>query len=269
VAAVKRERGFALLIVLWTMALLAALVSGLTTSGRIEVQIASNLRAGAVAQAAADGALHEAILRLLRREWRPGGNPRLIRVGEVPVGVRVHNQDRKLNPNTAAVPVLRAFLVSLGVDAGKAESLARAIVEWRSPTRREAAPGSRLAPYREAGLPYGPPGQLYESADEIGLVLGMTPDLLARMKPYLSVYQEGDAPDVPPALADDAPRRGAPSDSDWQLGSTGRVMVVMIEATAVGPKGGRFRRQAVVRLRAEASLDQAPFQILTWDMPSE
>jgi hypothetical protein len=46
-------------------------------------------------------------------------------------------------------------------------------------------------------------------------------------------------------------------------------MVVMIDATAVGAKGGRFTRQAVVRLRAEAALDQSPYQVLTWGTPSE
>ena len=46
-------------------------------------------------------------------------------------------------------------------------------------------------------------------------------------------------------------------------------MLVTIEATAIGTKGGRFTREAVVRLRAEASLDQSPYQILTWDTPSE
>jgi hypothetical protein len=44
---------------------------------------------------------------------------------------------------------------------------------------------------------------------------------------------------------------------------------VSIEATAAGLSGGRFTRQAIVRLRAEASLDQSPYQILTWDSAAE
>ena len=114
----------------------------------------------------------------------------------------------------------------------------------------------------------------------------MTPTLLARMRPFLSVYQEGDTPDPAATLAigrsepagnsepagTSGPDNGSGTVADqdvWHFGATGRVMVVMIEAQAVGAKGGRSARQAIVRLRQEASLDQAPYQILTWDTGAE
>jgi len=39
-----RQRGFALLIVLWSMALLALLLTQVTATGRSETQLADNLR---------------------------------------------------------------------------------------------------------------------------------------------------------------------------------------------------------------------------------
>jgi general secretion pathway protein K len=62
VAAVSSQRGFALLIVLWTMVLLALLVAQFTTTGRTEVQVATNLRANAATEAAADGAIYQTII---------------------------------------------------------------------------------------------------------------------------------------------------------------------------------------------------------------
>ena len=59
-----RAGGFALIVVLWTLVLIAFIVAHLTASGRTEVQIASNLVANSVAQAAADGAIFEAIFNL-------------------------------------------------------------------------------------------------------------------------------------------------------------------------------------------------------------
>ncbi len=53
----RRSGGFALLIVLWTLVLVAFLVLHLTASGRTEIRIADNLVANAVAGAAADGAI--------------------------------------------------------------------------------------------------------------------------------------------------------------------------------------------------------------------
>ncbi len=267
-AAVNRDRGFALLTVLWTMGLLTLLVTQFITAGRTELQISANLRANAVSQAAADGALHEAILRLLQGAWLPDGRPRVLQIGDAKVELRIRDQVRKLNPNAAPLPVMQALLSSLGVEAGKAAALARAIVDWRSTGPRSLSGGSKLAQYQAAGLPYGPANQLYDDLDEIGLVLGMTPALLARMRPFLSIYREGDAPeagDLSSTSLEDAAGNGPA----WQLGSTGRIMVVMIEAASAGAKGGRFTRQAIVRLRAEPSLDQAPYQILTWETLAE
>ena len=265
----SRQRGFALLIVLWTMGLLALLVAQFTATGRGEVQMAANLRANAVTEAAADGAVHEAILRLLQDKWSPDGRPRAIRVGSADVEVRIKDEEWKVNPNDAKLPVLQALFGHLGVDAAKGTALAHAIVDWHSAGAAPRPAGPRPTRNRGAGTTPAAGNRVFDSLDEIGLVVGMTPALLARMRPYLSIYQEGDvfeADDSAPPRFDGALKSGS---DGWHLGSTGRTMLVMIEATAIGAKGGRFTREAVVRLRAEASLDQAPYQILTWDTPSE
>jgi general secretion pathway protein K len=265
--AFKGQRGFALLLVLWTMALLALLVTQFTANGRTEVQVATNLREATVAQAAADGALHQAILRLLQGIWRPDNLPHRIALGAMSVEIRIRTQAWKINPNTASPQVLQALLAGVGVEAGKAASLARAIVDWRQAAPNSLLGGLKLAQYRSAGLPYGPPNRLYDSVDEVGLVAGMTPALLSRIRPLLSVYQEGDLPEPTDAFAAAHIEAVLPNADPWYFGATGKVMVVMIESTALGAGGTAFTRQAVVRLRAEPSLDQAPYQILTWDTP--
>lgn len=269
----NRERGFALLMVLWTMALLALLVAQFTSTGRSEVRMAANARASAATRAAADGAVHEAVLRLLQMAWLPDARARTVRVGDTMVEVRIRNQAWKINPNSAPLPVIQALLVNLVVEAGRAASLARAIVDWRSSGSRSQPDGPKLAQYQAAGLNYGPAHQLFDNLDEVGLVVGMTPAVLARMKPFMSIYQEGDSTSATDQLSLDklpsAMEISTNGGDVWHLGSTGRIMVVMIDALAFGPAGDRFTRQAVVRLRAEASLDQAPYQILTWDNPAE
>ena len=52
----RRSGGFALLIVLWTLVLIAFIVARMTASGRTEIRIAGNLVADAVTAAAGDGA---------------------------------------------------------------------------------------------------------------------------------------------------------------------------------------------------------------------
>jgi general secretion pathway protein K len=264
-----RQRGFALLMVLWTMGLLALLVAQFTTAGRTETRVVANLKANAAATAAADGALQETILRLLQRVWVPDNRPHVIRALDGVVEIRIQSQASKINPNMATVEELQRLLATLGIDPGKGVVLASAIVDWRSASAKSLSGGTKISQYQSAGLPYTPPGKLFDSVEEVGQVVGMTPALLARMRPVLSVYQESDAsPAEEPASGIIEP----PSTTDrdgWQLGPSGRVMVVSIQAAATSGTGARFTRRAVVRLRAEPSLDQEPYQILTWDTVAE
>jgi hypothetical protein len=62
--ACHRNKGFALIVVLWTLVLIAFIVAHVTASGRTEVRIANNLAAHAVAMTAADGAIYEATFNL-------------------------------------------------------------------------------------------------------------------------------------------------------------------------------------------------------------
>ena len=87
-----RQRGFALLIVLWSLALLALIGTRLTAAGRTETQIAINLRANATAEALADGAVHEAIFHHIdrsERHWPADGLPRSLSVPGASIDVRI------------------------------------------------------------------------------------------------------------------------------------------------------------------------------------
>ncbi len=63
-AVFRRDGGFALIVVLWTLVLIAFIVAHLTANGRTEIRIASNLVANSAAMAAADGAIFAAIYNL-------------------------------------------------------------------------------------------------------------------------------------------------------------------------------------------------------------
>src|SRR5579864_1744427 len=62
--ATGRERGFALLVVLWTLVLIAFLIARLTAASTTETRVAANLAANAAAEAAADGAIYQAVFQL-------------------------------------------------------------------------------------------------------------------------------------------------------------------------------------------------------------
>jgi general secretion pathway protein K len=125
-----------------------------------------------------------------------------------------------------------------------------------------------------------PPGQPFESLDEIGLVLGVTPALLACLRPRLSLYRDTD-PD--PNAVDPAVRRALTE----TLGSPPPITdaavdesVVTISVVATGREGARAVRQATLRMEAGQDASRpagengaagnaagdatAPFRVLEW-----
>jgi len=260
------DHGFALLIVLWTIGLLALIGIVMTATGRLEAQRAANVRNSAITEAAADGAVFEAVLRVVKGEWRPGATAYAARLGTVVAEVQLEDEARKINPNFASRPDLQALLRGLGVESGRAGALTAAIVDWRTRSGAPEPGGAKTPQYRAAGLPYGPSGRPFTSLDEVGLVLGMTPDLLARLKPRLSIYNDrpiaranGEAP-LGVGTTDLAPP-GLPNGS----AAPGQGQVLTVVVNAVGPGRSRFTRRAIVRVNATPEPEQTAFQILNWE----
>src|SRR3954454_22565534 len=185
------QRGFALLIVLWMLVLIAFITAHVTAAGRTEIRIAGNLAANAATQAAADGAIYQAIFNLAdprpERRWALDRAPHDIDIGGSRVTLRLEDEDARVNPSYASTALVAALLQVLGSDPGSAASLANAIAEWAgSGSTRSAA--AVLAEYQAAGLDYGPPGAPLESLDELLRVRGMTPAVLAALRPHLTLF---------------------------------------------------------------------------------
>jgi general secretion pathway protein K len=264
-----REGGFALLLVLWSLALLALIGTQVAATGRAEALLAGNLRTAAMAEAAADGAVHQAIFRLLapaEQRWPADGLARELALpGGAAALLRIESEQGKLNPNLAPAPLLAALLQQLGAEPRAATGLAAAILDWRTAGLRPRPGGAKEAEYRAAGRDHAPPGRPFESLEELGLVLGMTPALLARLSPFLSIHQ-GAEPDprlaAPPVLL---ALRAAQGGEEDLAADPDAAPVVAISAAVALPGGARFTRRAVVRLGPGGR--GRGWQVLEWGVP--
>ncbi|HUB15151.1 MAG TPA: type II secretion system protein GspK [Acetobacteraceae bacterium] len=244
----SRQRGFALLVVLWTLAVLALLGSAVLATARQGTQLVGNLRAAAALRAAAHGAVQQAIFRLLdnsSKHWPADDIAHPIGIGAALVLVRIEDEKDKINPNIASAALLRSLLVQVGANPLTAATLAESIVAWRFGGGLPNRPNPTTARYVAAGLAYAPSGAPFASLDELGNVLGMTPALLARLRPHLTVFTDDDpnAGTLDPVVA----RAMAISGETGSPAGPGRQQVVSIEADARGAEGARFAESEVVR----------------------
>ena len=261
-AAGVREQGFALLIVLWTMVLLTLLVTGIMGTGRTEAKLASNLEVNARLRATADGAVYDAIFQ----EMTKGSAPREIVHGAT--RILVEDEAGKINPNTASPELLRSLLRHVGVDDGVAASLAAAITDWRDDSPTPSPGGAKAPQYIAAGRHYGPPQEPFQSISELSNVLGMTPAILSRLIPHLSIYNTA-APELTvadPVVAAALRDAAGGQDTGVPAPSASGSQVFSITASVSGPGGARAVRHADVRIATD---DHGPgYSILTWTTPN-
>ena len=78
-------------------------------------------------------------------------------------------------------------LLVLGVAEDEAAALADRILDWRDPDDLAGLNGAEDPDYAAAGLPYGAKDGPFSSVEELRQVLGVTPDLYARLAPELTV----------------------------------------------------------------------------------
>jgi hypothetical protein len=150
-----------------------------------------NLVPNTVIQAAADGAIFEAIFNQSDPEpvqrWPVDRNARELVIGDSRVTLRLEDEAWWINPNSASPALLEALLRVTSSDAESARRLASAVSEWVGSAPAPRAPNTCLADYRAAGLDHGPPSEPLETLAELGRVLSMTTATLAAVRPQLTL----------------------------------------------------------------------------------
>lgn len=199
-ALVSPQRGIALVLVLWIIALLTVMALSMATTQRTESALTQNQLDGARYRAMADAALSLTVLNLLSTPlesvpaeavWVPDGMPRALIFDGTELTVTLYNEASRLDLNSATRDQLAALIELAqgedGFDETQRDALADAIIDWRDEDDLTQLNGAEDGDYKAAGLPYGARDEPFQSVDELREVLGMTRQLYRRLAPDLSV----------------------------------------------------------------------------------
>lgn len=284
------ERGIALVIVLWVVVLLTVIASSFIYDARTHTQLAGNLLSRARAQALADAGVHRSLYELVRPttddgRWKPEGRPYEFDLGGGRVTVNLLDESAYIDLNAAPEALLLGLMQSVGVEEGRARELVDAIQDWRDADDLPRTSGAERDQYQAAGLKYMPANTNFRMVEEIKSVLGMTPDLYARISGALTVHSgvagisSSLAPRqvllaIPNVSAEQVDAYLAARQGDVLAGlpppafppaaafTAGQgTMVYNARSQAVIPDGTVFVREAVVRLTGDP---KHPFGILNW-----
>jgi general secretion pathway protein K len=273
----RQERGIALASVLWTVAALSLIAAAMLSSSMNAARISRNAWAQLQTQNAADTAIQRAALNLFdpRADHRfpMDGTPHDEDVDGITVSVAIQSEDGRIDLNYAHRPLLHDLFKSAGADSALADALADRIVDWRSPKATRSLNGAAAGDYDKAGSAVRPRGGPFQSVDELGLVMGMTPEIFARVAPALTVYSHSPNFDmrvapkpalltIPGMTEDEANRDVALRDGVPTISPTNVVIAAIQPAAAqeghayaIGAQARRgairFSRQAVVLLTGD------------------
>lgn len=285
----RRERGVALVIVLWVSVLLTVIASSFIVERRTEFLIVRNSASLARAEAAANAAVMTAVIQLYRGDnspdrWQKDGTVHDWSFDGVPVRVEIRDESAKIDINTAAEPLLRGLLVSAGLQDDEATRLLDAIVDWRDADSLKRPHGAEEDDYRAAGLTYKPANAPFQAIEELQLVLGMRPHIYRRIAPLVTVFSRAPGvntqvasrevllaiPGVTSQIVDEylaqreaALAQGLPLPILREAASfnTGLTMAATIRSEARLEDGTVFAREAVALLRPTP---RKPVTFLAW-----
>lgn len=191
VGATTAERGIALILVLWVIALLTVIALAVVSTSRTEVNLVHNRLDEARIRALAEAGMAIAVLRLSSREmedqWLPDGSPNRWNFAGQELEIRIFNESSSIDINKVQENILVELIAVLQLEDVDAEAIVAAVRDWRDADDNVQPGGAEDADYLDAGLPYGAKDGNFDSTGEIGQVLGVSRELLRLLEPHLTV----------------------------------------------------------------------------------
>ena len=204
------RRGAALLVAVGMLVLICTASFDLTIAARPQRLSVANIAERAQLAAAATAGVEHARARLL--QWLQVGEMQSVREpqrtmdpwsaaagtvfgseldGQLQYRVELTDAGVQLSLNAAREDQLRTLLLSLGIDARRADRLAQAIADWRDSDQLRRLNGAEQLDYLRDGRAMLPDDGPFAAVGAIRFVLGMNDSLYRLVAPQLTVFGSG------------------------------------------------------------------------------
>ena len=264
-----RDEGFALVTVLWGLALVALLATAFITAARWRVRASANILASSQAELLAEAGVNIAILHLLSAENGHTGDRQTVLavlplLCHLPNGgmaaLSAEDEGGKVDLNAAPPALLAAALLAAGTDKTKSTVLAAAIMEFRS-----AAPGTAEPPARQSTSARAVKHGLFQTIYELDQVPGIDAGLFRALLPFVTVHSR--QPGIDPGRADPALLAALGENPAQPAGISGAFSpssrrAFLVRAEVLLPGKSVFAREALVEIGQAGPA--MPFVIHEW-----
>lgn len=283
IGAQNTQRGFVIVAVLWILIALSSLAVifavYLSASARAMAIGDIDLQNEALVSAGVELTAYQLILT--GDDKRPVQGAFHFRMDDANVGVTFTSEAARIDLNYASQDVLAAFFAGLGASKDAANEDAERIIGWRT---RPAPGGSNDEEARYAALGYVPRQSLFTHVNELALVAGISPALVDRALPFVTVFNGSSdiddtiaAPEVAAAFkkksgasndlfgggtasASGSSADGNPSASPASTAPKAKSPCYRVETTVNFANGRRSSSEVVIVLGDK----RVPYRVLSW-----
>ncbi|MDX9767969.1 MAG: type II secretion system protein GspK [Ectothiorhodospiraceae bacterium] len=187
----RRERGLALVLVLWVITLMMVMLAAFSYALRTETRLTMHARDSAESRAVAEAAVHYAAALLLSdpagERVARDGTPLEWSFAEHVVTLTIQGENGLVSLNGASPQALEQVLIAAGVDVGEVPRLLDVIADWRDADDLVRSLGAEAADYPALGYPAGPKDGNFQAVQELLQVPGITPEIYRGLAPLVTV----------------------------------------------------------------------------------
>lgn len=260
-----RERGIALILVIWVVTLLLVISGSFLYAMRTDARAARNAALIARGDAIARAAVSRTLIELFKPQggpevWRREGAPRAWSFDGASVAVRFADESAKIDINTANNELLKGLFRYAGLGEEDASKLLDVVLDWRDPDSLKRPNGAEEQDYVQAGFKGRPANYPFQSTEELQLVLGMRPEVYQRIAPMITVYSRQSG--VNPLLAQRAVLLAIPAVTEEQVDAflaereSARLEKRVPPIFAAAGSYASYSQIAAVTVRADVSFDE-------------
>lgn len=212
----KSEKGIALFLVLWVLALLSVIVGEFCFAMRTEVNVTRNFKEQTEAYYIALAGLNRAIGELIRNEvarqktntpeskmdenekeeesrWRINVDIAPVPFGNGQFEVKIGNESGKININGANESLLKMMLNGFDIEEQQKSVIIHSVMDWRDKNHLHRLNGAEDSYYESLPEPYECKDGDFDSVEELLMVRGVTPEIFyGGLKDIVSVFKAPD-----------------------------------------------------------------------------
>ena len=185
----RDEGGYALIAAVASIAVFAAVALGILTATRISIATGSGEFARTRARLAADAGMQLAVHDLANGDETMlallTGGERTLTFNGATLTIRLIDERGKVPINKIEEPTMTRLLTAVGLEGAQLEIARDSLIDWQDPDDERRSRGAEVDDYARDGI--APRNASLLTIGELGRVRGFTPQLIARLRPMVTV----------------------------------------------------------------------------------